>query len=628
MIRRQTRWWGRVSLVLMLACTFLVRPNQTTNGGVLHIERGLARGGVFSWAGSTAQGTKLNLSRDLVALGIASQNLAPNQPMLDARPLFDAAIGYIRSHSISALTLDKGDYYFLTSDDPTAYLNIVQLSNLTIDLAGSTIFFQMPFLKGFSISTCQNITLTNFVFDFMTPPYTEVALTSVDPNARTLSYSTQPNWADPVTFNNVTTPTGTPVLWAVIFRNGEILPGTSRMQVSPAIANNVLPLAPDTTPWSQAGTLSTFQPGDTIVVTERGGSPAVAVANSDSISISNGTISRASVNSVGLQQTSNFIVENIHVVPHPGDLVSSCGGGIMSDHSGPNNRISNCFVTGTLDDAIEFDSNDVAEVTAFDPNVPNQVTVQRNEFVHFPNGTAVNFVDPGTGSELTGATIVSQDPPDSPTPPANGLVQLTLNQNLPGSLASGFGMVYAGDAARGGGTIIEHNDIPEVPFGGGIALFGSSGVTIQDNKIGNTSNAGVLVFQERGSFPGPPSHDVMILDNIINGSLGPMASGSGTQVATGAITVNSIGVNGQFFTSTPNTNISMIDNHILNSGRSGIWAGEINGGVIQGNKIKHSDSHPELPVFGVDPAVAAQLMQDFTEPVVVFQSQNVTISNQ
>jgi len=34
-----------------------------------------------------AAGT-LNLSRDLVALGIAAQNLVPNNPALDARPLF------------------------------------------------------------------------------------------------------------------------------------------------------------------------------------------------------------------------------------------------------------------------------------------------------------------------------------------------------------------------------------------------------------------------------------------------------------------------------------------------------------------------------------------------------------
>ena len=626
MIQIGTCRWGRLSLVFLLACSFLVRPIQTTQGRALHKNSSPAGTQVFSGDGSSGPGGRLNLSRDLVTLGIASQNLTPNQPMLDARPLFDAALGYVRAHSVSVLTVDKGDYYFLTSDTPTAYVSIVQLSNLTIDLAGSTIFFQMPFLRGFAIAACQNVTLTNFICDFLTPPFTEVALTSADPNARTLSYSTLPNWADPATFNNVTTPTGAPVLWAVIFRNGEILPGTSRMRISPTIANNVLPLSPDTTPWSQSGTLSTFEPGDTIVVTERGGSPAVAVANSGSITISNATIFRASLNSVGLQQTSNFTVEGIRVMPHPGDLVSSCAGGIMSDHSGPNNRISNCFVTGTMDDGIEFDSNDVAEVTAFDPNVPSQVMVQRNEFVHFPNGTAVNFVDPVTGSELTGATIVSQDPPDSPNPPANGLVQLTLNQDLPGTLASGFGMVYAGDAARGGGTIIEHNEIPEVPFGGGIALFGSSGVTIQDNRIGNTSNAGVLVFQERGAFPGPPSHDVMISDNIINGSLGPMASGSGTQIATGAITINSIGLTGQFFSSTPNTNISIIGNHILNSGRSGIWAGEINGSVIDGNRIRHSDSHPELPIFGVNAQVAAQLMQDFSQPVVVFNSQNVTTS--
>jgi hypothetical protein len=572
---------------------------------------------------------KLNLSQDLVTLGIATQNLAPNQPGLDARPLFQAALQYVQRHSIQLLTLDQGKYYFLTPQNPSNYLRFLGLSNLTIDLKGSTVYFQTAFLQGLFFTQCHNVTLTNFTCDFINPPYTQVQLTSVDASNRTLGYAAVPTWADPVAFNNAILPSGVPpVLWAVVFRNADIVPGTSRMQVLPKIANNLLPLAPDTTPWSQAATLSTLLPGDTIVVTERGGSPPVITANSDSITISNGIVYGSGAIAVLLGSTSNSTVDNVQVVPRPGfDLISSNADGIHLSISGPNNHIKNCFVTRTVDDALAIDSLYIATVTAFDQAAPNQVTLQRSEFLHFPNGTAVNFVDPATGDEVTGATIVSQNPPDSATPAANGSVQLTFDQNLPGTLANGWGMCFAGDSARGGGSSIEQNVVAETVFGRGIWIGGAAGVTVQGNNIGNTSNGGIVVFQSTKSFPGPPAHDIVIQGNKLNGSLGPMASGSGTQIATGAIIVDSIGLTGQFFSSTPNTNISIQGNRILNSGRSGIWVGELNGGTIQNNKIKRWDRHPELPVFGVNAQVAAQLLQDFTQAVVIRNSQNVSTGN-
>src|ERR1700722_1583988 len=63
----------------------------------------------------------LNLSRDLVRLGIASQNLVPDNPNLDARPLFQAALKYVAQHHTSILTVDHGSYYFLTSENAETY---------------------------------------------------------------------------------------------------------------------------------------------------------------------------------------------------------------------------------------------------------------------------------------------------------------------------------------------------------------------------------------------------------------------------------------------------------------------------------------------------------------------------
>ncbi|MGH9823573.1 MAG: hypothetical protein ACREDR_10015, partial [Blastocatellia bacterium] len=124
--------WQRISSVLSISILLLglvetahgnARYSSTANPAAVE---------EFSGKGSALQSPTINLSHDLVPLGIASQNLAPNQPTLDARPLFQAAIQYIQSNPVEVLTLDKGAYYFLTPQNSTAYLRLVGLSNLTI----------------------------------------------------------------------------------------------------------------------------------------------------------------------------------------------------------------------------------------------------------------------------------------------------------------------------------------------------------------------------------------------------------------------------------------------------------------------------------------------------------------
>jgi hypothetical protein len=82
-----------------------------------------------------AQTSSINLSHDLVRLGIASQNLPPNSPSVDARPLFQAALDYVKNHGIQLITLDRGAYYFLTAQNANSYLHFLAFSDLTVDLA-------------------------------------------------------------------------------------------------------------------------------------------------------------------------------------------------------------------------------------------------------------------------------------------------------------------------------------------------------------------------------------------------------------------------------------------------------------------------------------------------------------
>ena len=125
---------------------------------------------------------------------------------------------------------------------------------------------------------------------FHHPSYTHVQLTSVNAAARTLGYTTLPGWPDPSTFNGVQDPFGENGRWLAVFRNGQIVPGTTRSLVAQPITGNTLTLIQDGTPWTQSSTLATLQAGDTIVVTARGGGPPILVWEGDGVTLSNVTI--------------------------------------------------------------------------------------------------------------------------------------------------------------------------------------------------------------------------------------------------------------------------------------------------------------------------------------------------
>ena len=121
----------------------------------------------------------INLSHDLVTLGIARQNLSPNNPNLDARPLLQSALAYAAKNGTTRITADPGAYYFLTPQLPDRYLQIDAYSNLTIDLAGSDLYLAQMEIIGFALIDCTNVTLTNFTVDILQLPFTQVRLTGI-----------------------------------------------------------------------------------------------------------------------------------------------------------------------------------------------------------------------------------------------------------------------------------------------------------------------------------------------------------------------------------------------------------------------------------------------------------------
>lgn len=577
----------------------------------------------------TTASTSLNLSRDLVRLGIAAQNLPANDPTFDARPVFQAAVNYVQSHHLSLLTVDRGNYYFLTPQNPVTYLILPKLSDVVIDLAGSTIYFKGAFLRGIDVSQGQRVTLTNFQTDFVEPPYTQVELASVDAPGRKLGYKPAAGWRDPsaLTTPNIgpNSPIGKLDLFALVFRNGALVPGTSRMPLKDPISSGVLELLPDSAPWTQSATLATLKAGDVVVVTQRGGQQPLKVSGGDAITFSNISVYGSADWAVMFEDTSNSIVDHVKVMPRPGTgLIGSNADGIHFFNVRQNNHVRNSYVKGTVDDAIVMDSIYIATVVR--QTSPRQIRVKRRIFKRFPNGTVVNLVDSLTTQESKGATIVSQDPPDSDAVAANGEVDLTLDQDLP-NVAAGTGIVFGTPESRGAGSSIEDNIVDYVPFGRGIWISGAQGITVQRNSVGPTSFGGIVVSQNQTDYLGPPSHDILIQNNSVVGSLGPMASGAGSYFATGAVIVESQANAGAFAQLATNTNITIRNNYIADSGRAGIWLGEIEPGTVQDNVIVRWNRHPELPYNGLPAPATSLLAQDAMQPIVTRIAANVNATN-
>jgi hypothetical protein len=449
----------------------------------------------------------------------------------------------------------------------------------------------------------------------------------VNPAARTIGYATLPGWPDPSTFNNLTDPFGgfgENDRWLAVFRNGSIVPGTSRSLVNKPITANTLALTQDNTPWTQAGTLATLQPGDTIVVTARGGGPAMLVWDANGVNLVNVTIQGSAATAIQCMGCRNTTFDNVRVVPRPGTgILGSNSDAIHFVSTRENNHIVNSHVARTMDDGFVMDNLHAAIVLS--QTLPRGLRVRRNQYLTFPNGTPVNFVDPLTTLELPGATIVSQNPNSGVF---NDVVDLTMDRDLP-VLTLGSALVYADPLRRGQGSTISDSMVEDTYGGRGIWIAGVRGATVERNVVRHTSNAGIAFTTSTDPFAtnniGPPAHDAVIRDNVVDSALGPQAAGTGAQESLGAIQVSSTN-NQQFgFASfSGNTNVSIVDNTIWNSGRSGIWVGEVNGGAIQRNRIIGHNRHAELPIWGIPPPFVAQVLSDFAVPLVVRYSTGVT----
>jgi hypothetical protein len=308
---------------------------------------------------AAAQPSEINVSRDLVNLGVAGRNLLPNDPALDARPLFQAALKFALFRGIPRVTADPGAYYFLTPEAPDRYMSLVGCSGLTIDLQGSDVYMATSYLTWLLVKDCNQITLSGFTLDSLQLPFTQVQITGVQASLLKLLYSTLPGWPSPTSFNSITNPDGSSQqLVALVFRDGVLVPGTNLLPISGPLQDGVLMVTPQTEPWTQPGVLATYQPGDTIVFMARGSQAPILIEGGDGNVLRDIDVYAAGAIAVHLDNTSDAQVQNVRVLPRPSTdrLISSNADGIHLSYVHANNHVAHCFVSHTVDDGIAITS--------------------------------------------------------------------------------------------------------------------------------------------------------------------------------------------------------------------------------------------------------------------------------
>lgn len=565
-----------------------------------------------------AQPAQINISQDLVSLGIASQNAVPFNGNLDTRPLLQAAVQYASSNGVSRVTADPGAYFFLTSQKNDRYLILNQVSDLTIDLQGADIYLKNNYMIGFDLENCQRVTLANFNIDYLTLPYTQVQVTAV--NNRAISYSTLPGWPSPTTLRSRF---GGTEYWGIAFRNGVIPANTNRLPLATPANSNTLIVNTQNSPWTQPAVLTTYQAGDVMVVTLKDGDAPVLVEDGDGVVLTGIDIYAAGTLGIHMNGARNSTIAKCRIMPRPGTdrLISTNADGLHLSFVQSGNLIQSNYITRTMDDGIAVSSAFVAFVDRSPSS--SSVVATRNFNTRIPNGTPLAFINPVSGQLLGSATLVGQNPAYDAAPPTTPLATYYFDNDLPG-LQTGFGIVFAANYNRGSGTVIEKNIVEDILFARGIFLGGVSGVTVQKNTVRRTNCGGIVLHQDLSAYPSAANQDVVVDSNTVDSAIGPTAVGTGAIAALGSIFVLTTDSSFIPLTTPTATNITITNNYITNSGRTGIWAGNIDGGTIQGNTFGVYNLYPQLALWGVTNAFANQLTQDFIQALVVRASRNVS----
>jgi hypothetical protein len=572
----------------------------------------------------TTQASALNLSHDLVSLGIAATNMVPNQQSLDAGPLFVQGVQYANSHGIGLVVADPGAYYFLSEQQQFISVPINQLSNLTIDFQGADLYFATV-NAGFFFTACSNLIVENFTIDRLQPGYTQLKVTSVDPTLRQINFTVQPGWQNPTALNSLlnnpsvvfASPAQTDVF---IFRNGRLWENYTPMPVQQPFNDDHLVIGSSKFITSA---LPTIRPGDIAVLRVRVGSNAI-VADCTACTFRNIRVYSGMEGVDLMGPSSSSVLERVYVMPKPGTdrLVSTLADGTTLDQPGPNNTVRLCRSIRTLDDGFSphiWVWGDVQSVTAARTAViaglgPTALAQRRP----LPVASNVTFQRASDGLIFGNAVVTAE----SSITTVNGVNQVAVDfdRDLPSDVAGAY--IYATDPSwRGDGLRLERNTVQEQGYATGISLWGLRNATVTGSYLRRTAMTGMSIINTLSNLNWlvPPVEGLTVTNNVIDGA--PTELDNGAPLELAAIQATGVSAPTTFFTTSPNQNLTFTGNFIGNASRSGFYIGNTTGANLTNNYLLNPNNNPRQD------RTLTRNIPDVVKPIAIEDSINVSTTN-
>jgi len=565
---------------------------------------------LFSHATEKAlsQTTTLNLSRDLVSLGIAANNMIPNQPSQDAGPLVRLGVAYAMTHQIGRVIADQGTYYFLSLEQPNAHVQlggnaaIPTVHDLTIDFQSSALIFTHPLQYGLIFWRSSNLVLQNFTVDYQPLPFTQVRVVSVDTARAQIQYTVELGWQDPSAFNTAQPSPGTGDVPVEVhmFRNGRQAFNTRRMATQRPFSGNRFTIIDQYgfTPTPQ--NMSTIRPGDIAVLAMRQFGEPIQAYRCRGCTFRNITVYSAASAAIDLTHSESTVWERVYSIPKPGTdrLISSFGFGFQA--TGPNNQIRLSRAIRTLDGGFAlytWATGQVESQQSLRTFTVDGTCCSLGQGVTIPNGSPVVFQRRADGALLGSAVILSQSgSPDVYNP---NRLTYTFDRNLSGNFV-GTVMYTSDPNLRGANSLIERNTVQDKTCCFGMDIWGWAGSTVRGNYIRRVGFAGIGGIQSlvTTSWTSPPLIDMTFTRNVFDGTkLSPdwwLHEMAGIQMAVIGPDANQ---NPDLMSITAHKNITINNNFIADPGRAAVWLANTGGGDVSGNYFLHPNERPSLSAY-------------------------------
>jgi len=457
----------------------------------------------------------IDVSKDLIDLGISNKNLSPNDKSTDAGPLIEAAVQYAVSHKISKIIFPSGDYYF-NSVRNGAHLYINNINNIALLGKPANFIFGSRKAKGVLLNNCNKTGLENISLDYAGDlPFTSAIVGSVDPTTKAISFSSVTGRP----LSELENKGKSSVKIFILRKSGNTLKSiTTRMTPVPGDLNN----NSITVQEKDLTNLQKIKVGDIVSISERSyaGNNALNFVTyppnlNEGNFAKNVTVYSSPAVGIAALWQKNLTYSDVRVQAKQGreQYISTNADGVNIGNGGAGNKIINSYITLSGDDGISFSTGIVGTVINSD-NKSVTATLRYN----LKQGQSITFADPADLHEYGSSSIEQITTLTKGPLPSGQFKQYSFSLDTAIDGIKPGAHIFLAVTDRADGTLIQNDTIVQT-FSRGIYFAGVTGTRIQSNVIKETTSCAIYGQRSNeggdGGFKSPENTNTTIVNNQI-----------------------------------------------------------------------------------------------------------------